>query len=406
VARRYSFLHQRGNVYYFFRHDETGKRFEESLRTTDVQVACQKHRQRMDEIRDGRSPNDLGDWTLRKVVEHYLEHRRQRIANGTLKSERSICKKLLSIFGENTRLRSVADIDHVRHYQDVQLETGIAPKTVNNAIQVLATILRLARLWQRVEQDYKPLRHRKSGIPRALTAQESARLLRVAAGSGPYAVAPYAAVLAFDTGMRIHEIKCLRLGDLHHEESNPFIDVRRETTKTDAGARPVALGSMACWALRKLVVRARLLGSVSPEHYLLPTDRSRHTRADDPLNGSDGFDPFNFQTSWEAEWRRFRIAAGIAHHRFHDLRHSFVSRAAEAGVPCSVIQAQVGHLSAEMVRWYTQISDKAQFKAAHQMENHSPELLECLGIRGLESAGQERTASNRLRTRATVLTIQ
>src|ERR1035441_2808228 len=87
------------------------------------------------------------------------------------------------------------------------------------------------------------------------------------ANSIPHAVAPYAAALAFATGMRSGEIKGLRLGDLHHESAHPFLYVRRATTKTDAGARRVVLDRIAVWAARKLVARAHLLGCRSPEDY-------------------------------------------------------------------------------------------------------------------------------------------
>lgn len=50
----------------------------------------------------------------------------------------------------------------------------------------------------------------KSDLPDALTQEEATRLLTTAAKSCPNAVAPYAAVLAFSTGMRSGEIKGIR----------------------------------------------------------------------------------------------------------------------------------------------------------------------------------------------------
>jgi integrase len=90
---------------------------------------------------------------------------------------------------------------------------------------------------------------------------------------------------------------------------------------------------MARWALSRLLARAKLLGATEAEHYLLPTLLDRHTKADDPLRGGSGYDPFHAQSSWEAEWNSLRKAAKIQHRRFHDLRHTYISRAAEAGVP-------------------------------------------------------------------------
>jgi integrase len=385
MARRHPF-HQRGDVFYFFWTDDAGKRREESLKTIDVDVAKQRYEVRMREIETGRSPNDMRGWSLQKAGASWLDHRRLRVSQGTFQAESSVVRNLVRIFGCDATLTSLADFRRIRSYQDARLKANISPKTVNNEIQVLASILQLAELWQRIGHRYKPLRVMQSDLPDALTQEESIRLLTTAANSIPHAVAPYAAVLGFATGMRSGEIKRLRLGDLHHESAHPFLYVRRATTKTDAGARRVVLDRIAVWATRKLVARARVLGCRSPEDYLLPTDRARHTRPTDPLHGASGYDHAHAQTSWETEWQKFRSIVGIGHRRFHDLRHSYVSRAAEAGVPVAVIQAQVGHLSAQMVAWYTHISERAQFKAAQQIEDNSPELPRILGLSAPESA--------------------
>lgn len=380
MRRRYPDLHQRGKIHYFFWRDEQGKRHEESLRTPDIEIAKLRHQARTQEIRTGLLPNDLSDWSLQKAVAFWLDQRKLRVSRASLKSESSITRTLVRTFGGGATLRSVADIRRLCHYQNVRLKAGISPKSVNNELQVCAGVLQLAQLWHRVEPQYQPLRVVKSDLPDALTCQEFTRLLTAAANADSQSVAPHAAVLAFSTGMRSGEIKGLRLGDLHHDKNYPFLYVRRATTKTDSGARRVVLDTIGVWAVKKLVARARMLGCTSPEHYLLPTDRARHTRPNDPLHGLSGFDPLHPQSSWESEWRKFRAEVGIAHRRFHDLRHTYVTRAAEAGVAIAVVQAQIGHLSAEMTRWYTHISEQAQFKAACQIEDHNPELLDCLGL--------------------------
>jgi integrase len=392
MRRRYPDLHRRGEYYYFFRRDEKGKRHEESLRTTDVLIAKQRHQIRTREIESGRSPNDLRAWSLQKAIAFWLEHRQLRVSQGTFKAESSIARNLLRIFGGDVTLGALADIRRVREYQDVRLKEGISPKTANNEVQELASVLKLAELWQRVEHHYKPLRVVKSDLPVVLTQEESTRLLAVAATCDPLAVAPHTAVLAFDTGMRVAEIRGLRLGDLHHTEDRPFLCIRRAETKSDAGVRRVVLGAIALWALDRLVERAHLLGCNSPEDCLLPTDRSRHTRENDPLHGASGYDLRHPMSSWESEWQKFRRAVGITHHRFHNLRHTYISRAAEAGVPVAIIQVQVGHLSVEMTRWYVHISEQAQFKAVRRMENQNPELLQCLGLRRRDSISAQGSA--------------
>lgn len=390
MGRNCPYLHKRGRVYYFFWRDSSGQRFEESLRTIDVETAKQRYRDRMSEIESGVSPNNLADRTLKQACSEWLTQRQLEISNGSFLSERSIVRNLLAVLGADSRIRSLADPSKLRLYQQERLKAGVSAKTINNEIQVLRGMLETAQVWQRVEHKYKRLHVKKSDVPDALTQEESLRVLRAAAGASSTAVAPWAAVLAFSTGMRSGEIKRLRLADLHEDDELPYLVVRRQTTKTDAGARRVALGRIALTALTKLRFRSELMGSIEPTDYLLPTDRARHTRGSDPLHGGSGFDPSHHQSSWEWEWKRFRETADISHRRFHDLRHTYVTRAAEAGVPNAVIEAQVGHMNREMVRWYTHVSTRAQHKAACQIEALSPDLLVAISDKeGKESAVQK-----------------
>jgi integrase len=379
MGRRCPYLHRRGEIFYFFWKDEHGRRHEESLRTADLQHAKDRYRERVDEIANGRSPNDRSRWTLRHACEDWLDRRRFVIARGSYQAEKSIVQRLQRVFGPERVLRSIADINQIHEYQHKRLTEGVSAKTVNNETLVLMGILRLAQLWQRV-YGYKPFRTKRSDLPDALTVDESKNLVQGAADAQPMAVAPFAAALAFGTGLRSGEIKKIRLGDLHDDETFPFLVVRRATTKTDAGARRVALGKIAVWALQKLKRRALLIGSRKPSDYLLPTDCSRHTRISDPLHGTVGFDPRHSQSSWEWEWVEFREAAGIRHRRFHDLRHTYITRAAEAGVPMAVLETQVGHMNSQMVRWYTHVSSRAQHEAARRIEADNPELLTVLGL--------------------------
>jgi hypothetical protein len=197
MPRRCANLHRRGEIYYFFWRDEQGRRREESLRTSDIEIAQQRYRLRTEEIRNGRSPNDLSSWTLQKAVTSWLEQRKLRVSPGTFKAECSITRNLVDVFGGGVTLRSLADIRQIRMYQDTRLKAGRSPKSVNNEMQVITSILNLAQLWTRVQPDYQRLRVMKSDLPDALTQEEATRLLTTAANSYPYAVAPYGSGVGF-----------------------------------------------------------------------------------------------------------------------------------------------------------------------------------------------------------------
>ena len=62
------------------------------------------------------------------------------------------------------------------------------------------------------------------------------------------------------------------------------------------------------------------------------------------------------QTSWSTAWENLKAAAGMKNFRFDDLRHTFITQGIEDNVPVEVMMAQVGHVSAEMTRYYTHLS--------------------------------------------------
>ena len=73
-------------------------------------------------------------------------------------------------------------------------------------------------------------------------------------------------------------------------------------------------------------------------------------------------------TSWRTAWRSLRKAAGLEQVRFHDGRHTALTRLAEAGQPDWVIQAQLGHVSPSMMKTYSHVRRKALDAAAAVLE--------------------------------------
>ena len=66
-------------------------------------------------------------------------------------------------------------------------------------------------------------------------------------------------------------------------------------------------------------------------------------------------DPTRPMTSWRSAWRSLRKAAGLPHVRFHDGRHTALTRLAEKGVADWVIRAQFGHVSPAMMAVYSHV---------------------------------------------------
>jgi integrase len=69
-------------------------------------------------------------------------------------------------------------------------------------------------------------------------------------------------------------------------------------------------------------------------------------------------------------WETVRQAAGVQC-RLHDLRHTFCTKMAEAGVPEATMLDMMGHVSAAMLRRYSHIRAKARREAIDALENRA-----------------------------------
>ena len=73
-------------------------------------------------------------------------------------------------------------------------------------------------------------------------------------------------------------------------------------------------------------------------------------------------------------WEIVRRAAGLPWLRIHDLRHTAITRMAEAGVPIPVIMGVAGHMSVQMHNHYTAVSLVAKWHAVQttMLETFTP----------------------------------
>lgn len=62
--------------------------------------------------------------------------------------------------------------------------------------------------------------------------------------------------------------------------------------------------------------------------------------------------------------------AGIEPVRLYDLRHTFATRATEAGVDLVTLAALLGHSRVQMVMRYAHPSERHQFEAIKRIEAH------------------------------------
>lgn len=240
----------------------------------------------------------------------------------------------------------------VERYQRQRATAGKQPATINAEITVLKTILRRANLWHRFHQ-YKPMPRRNPPPGRALTPEEVQRVIASIPAGRKYRNSGDALMLAITTGMRSAEIKQLRWHDVNFLTQT--ISIRH--SKTPAGWRTIQMNETALRVLTRRYDAAPR--NVQPEDFVFPS----RTDPRKPLT--------NFHNGWATIRKRSGVNA-----RFHDLRHTAVTAMLEAGIPETIIRAQVGHSASQMTFYYSHPRAEALARAADALEptNHAQRM--------------------------------
>jgi integrase len=268
--------------------------------------------------------------------------------------EKTNLSHILPVLGQ--KLLTDIDAADISRYQHKRLKDKAAPKTINLEVGTIRAILRRHRLWANLQPDVRML-PTPDDIGKALSLKDEKRLLDACAESRSRSLLP-AVLLALNTGMRYSEMRLLRWEQ---------VDLTRRTvrvgkSKTEAGTgRTIPLNDR---ATKVLQFWADLFPNRETEHFVFPSERYGA--------GGDKFEPTVYDvdptkaiTSWKEAWESVKDDTGIAI-RFHDLRHTCVTRMLEGGVPLSVVASILGWspaTTARMAKRYGHIGQLAQRQA-------------------------------------------
>jgi integrase len=359
-------LHKRRGIWHY-KLRIAGRWKEYSTHTKNYQEARKCFQIAAKAQEEGRLPGDKGKWLFEKGADSWLASREtENLAENTRRIERERIKPLLTAF-RGFRLNSFT-LDHIKAYTKARA-AKVGPRTINLEIKLLRMILKDARCWSAIAEDYKPLREDTRGPGVALTSEQERCLFETASRKPEWEAAYLATLVAVNTTMRGCELKGLRMGSV--DLFNRTVTIRRESTKTDAGRREIPLSDTAQWALERLVERAQSLGSSDPEHYLFPAYQFRRTKVGTACGGT-GYDPAHPMKTWRTAWRSLRKASGLPTLRFHDLRHTCITKLAEAGVPDHVLMSISGHISPGMIKHYAHVRSKAKESAVASINSYLP----------------------------------
>jgi integrase len=179
-----------------------------------------------------------------------------------------------------------------------------------------------------------------------------------------------AAVLALDVGLRMGEICALTGDDIHLSDNLAESWLQVEKGKSRAARRrlPLTARAHAVLSMRLSRVKGRCLFP-SPRH----ADRGCAK-----LNTSHG---------------RARELAGLPELHFHDLRHTFASRAAMSGCDLATLSSLLGHSRVQMSMRYTHVSAPHQANAVAKLDAFNQrQIAEANAKKAAESASPHKNA--------------
>lgn len=281
---------------------------------------------------DQRQKARAGD-TLRDLAERYMtEHCQGRCKDSTLAAHQWLLDKfILPRFGAH-KVTELTPADIARFHQSLR-ET---PYNANRCLGLLKAMLNKAEQWGEIQPHanpaslIKPFQERKR--QRFLTPEEFRRLFASLDELERYGIVgtyPAAAIrLLCLTGCRLNEILQLQWSAV----DLPNRRLMLEQHKTDKkGAKAVPLNSEAAEIMSTL---AKIDGNL---YVIVGRDGTGHL------------------VNLQKPWKRLCKAANLENMRIHDLRHSFASTAASAGVPLQVLGGILGHSSPQTTARYAHL---------------------------------------------------
>lgn len=265
--------------------------------------------------------------------------------SGFANKERNVRLHLLPYFGD-TPLEQITRlmVDQFRRYLRTSPIRGRkkprSPKTVNNILATLSTILNLAYDYELIGRVPKI---KKEPVPKTdpqgLTRDEGQRL--VAALDERWRPLIQTALL---TGLRRGELYELRWGDVVFEGVEPYVRVTRSVVVKSGKYRVKSTKGMRG---RTVPLCEQLVG-------ILRTIQPEGARAEDLVFPGDSGE-------YLREDRMYKIVVGAGrkglrkHVRPHMLRHTFASWAYQAGVPPQVVQMWLGHADVTTTQRYARL---------------------------------------------------
>jgi integrase len=338
----------RGNVWWY-KFYFAGQFIRESSKSTSKTVAKNAETQRRRELEQGfnnvpkRRENRVRQ--LRDVAEEYLADYRLRFRGVTF-AEYAI-GHVVRLLGDAL----LVDIDEsaVFKYQTDRLKESAAPKSINEEVRFLLTLIGEAGdvIRVRLRKKKKLKLPARGKIGKAYEPEETQQMQQLSRNSRSPHI-HLALTMALNAGMRDAEIKSLAWSQIHLDKN--FIEVGKSKTAAGEG-RTIPINSVLQQAIDEHMAWYRKkFNEIRPEGFVFPFGRPRP------------WDPTRHVTTIKTAWRNIRTNAKVTG-RWHDHRHTLITQLAEDGAGEETIRQIVGHVSKEALRDYLHVRMKAKREA-------------------------------------------
>ncbi len=249
---------------------------------------------------------------------------------------------------------------HVQAFIDDLTERDRGAITVRRVVAVIQGSLSSAVREDLIDET--PARYLE--LPRAETREfrpwEAAQVGTFLDVAGEHRLGALFEVAVF-TGLRRAEICGLRWDDV--DLAQPSLRVRRDTTKTDAGRRRVALddravGALVAWQITQAAEREAWDAAYDDGGFVFTYE-----------NGG----PLKLQYVTRL-FDKLRVKAGLPRMTFHGLRHQQASLQLSAGTPLAIVSKRLGHSSLSVTAdIYSHLLESTEHDAANAAASLVPQ---------------------------------
>jgi integrase len=303
------------------------------------------------------SESPLSSMPFSAASAFWLEQHSRYIKPNTLRNYRGALKVLHAFFGE-ILLRDIT-IAHIRQYQDERRQKAGAYH-LNGEMSVVQQILKEARLWKNLEEDYRPLPVANRGAGCSLDKKDEEHLRAVAFSNPKWRLAAHCMTIMLSTTMGFGELRQLRRRDVDMKRQCVTV---REGAKNEVRERTIPLNATAFESMTWILERWRKLGGNSDEHYILP---HRPRAREGPWIFSE---PMVAITS---AFNRIRTEAGLPKFRVYDCRVQAITKLlSNPKVSPQVSKEIAGHISQAMQNRYSIQRFETKKAALDALENPS-----------------------------------